>query len=446
MQFIANGLNGNYLSSILPGETVEVDSVLAAVAYGSDERTLIQNCLENRRRLDIWMRYDHTVPVSIPLLNKFLQYTSRNIFCYQVPDVLHSKVIWWKGYGAYIGSANLSDRAWFSNIEAGVFLDEGDLQSNGMVDEIEMFFESLSNLKEAFPLTSEIVSELEKMQQIRKSAHEIDKKAKSARTIDPFEGVSFFQKKLAKDKRKDAFYKEWHETLSFLRSISDLVTQYRPVWVAEDVPAAWQADQFLHAYYYNHVREGHSYPVDELYQTHKSNPSAAVKTELNWWKTLREPPTHEDVTFEQNAPFIQQVLSKDKLPNLSVDEFTKICRYTHATLDHVKKISLSTFGVAGRSMETTDRIPLFAEWLWNQRNSHNMTVKEILQDILYGGEESKIWERLYKYGREREFKLPHYGLNSLAELVGWARPDIMPPRNGRTSKALKALGYGVTVY
>ncbi len=37
------------------------------------------------------------------------------------------------------------------------------------------------------------------------------------------------------------------------------------------------------------------------------------------------------------------------------------------------------------------------------------------------------------------------GISSIAEVVGWARPEDTPPRNGRTNKALRALGYPVKV-
>ncbi|WP_371200120.1 phospholipase, partial [Ectothiorhodospira sp. PHS-1] len=37
------------------------------------------------------------------------------------------------------------------------------------------------------------------------------------------------------------------------------------------------------------------------------------------------------------------------------------------------------------------------------------------------------------------------GLSSLGEIVGWARPDEFPPRNMRTSKGLRALGYNVRI-
>ena len=127
MKLIANTLNGNYLRDILPSADEEIDGVLAAIAYGSNSTNeaedFIGNCLKHHYRLDMWMRYDHTVPVAVPLLRRLLKHERDNIFCKFVPDRFHSKVIWWKGYGAYIGSANLTDRAWNANIEAGIFYD-----------------------------------------------------------------------------------------------------------------------------------------------------------------------------------------------------------------------------------------------------------------------------------------------------------------------------------
>lgn len=58
----------------------------------------------------------------------------------------------------------------------------------------------------------------------------------------------------------------------------------------------------------------------------------------------------------------------------------------------------------------------------------------------------RIWQRLYHAGRDSEYGISRYGLNSFAEVVGWARPEVVPPRNGRTSKALRALGFSVKIY
>ena len=97
-------------------------------------------------------------------------------------------------------------------------------------------------------------------------------------------------------------------------------------------------------------------------------------------------------------------------------------------------------------MPLSERIPLFSSWLWTQNNQQGWSVTSLLNYVLYEGNNNDLWERLYLAGRTREYQLPHYGLNSLAEVVGWARPDVAPPRNGRTSKALKALGYDVKIY
>lgn len=447
MKFIGNGLNHGYLRDILPGQSVGFDSVKAAIAYGGGDSELVKNCLQYKRRLDIWMRYDHTVPVKIPLLRKLLSHVGQNIFCYQVPDILHAKVIWWQGYGAYIGSANMTDRAWYSNIEAGLFLSDDDLYLHDMHAQLENFFDGLQNLKEAFPLTKEIIDELEQIQALRKPEQELDAKAKQKRSIPVFDSLLSVDKVSAKNRKKDSFQKEWHEALSYLRDIANRVVDYRPAWVNADTPPAWQADQFLHAYYYNHVRDGHNYPFEDLYQRNRSNPAGALSTELAWWKSLKEPPSSEDVNFEVNAPFIKQALAKDKIDQLSLDDFRLLCGYTHATLEHVKKVSLGMFGITDTtSMSVEDRINFFADWLWQQKTPNGLHVKEVLKEILYSGSDAKMWERLYRFGREDGHGLPHYGLNSLAEVIGWARPEAVPPRNGRTSKALRALGYNVNIY
>ena len=53
----------------------------------------------------------------------------------------------------------------------------------------------------------------------------------------------------------DAFVTEWFATLQILRDIAGTISrdENRPRWLPSDVPMGAQADQFLHAYYYNQV-------------------------------------------------------------------------------------------------------------------------------------------------------------------------------------------------
>ena len=205
MEFVANSVNGTYFRNILPGGDVEVDGVLAAIAYGGDGQgcDLVQNCVDNGWRLDIWMRYDHTVPVAVLLLQYMLDNHQNNVSCKLVPDRLHSKVIWWKGYGAYIGSANLTDRAWNSNIEAGIFLTEEELSSNGMGLELDSFFAWLKELEEAFPLTNEIVTEMEQLQNIRTEA-KVDVLGKDLRSVPEWGGPVSVDRQAAVDRSKES--------------------------------------------------------------------------------------------------------------------------------------------------------------------------------------------------------------------------------------------------
>ena len=448
MEFVANALNKKFLKYLLPPSGSEIDGVMAAIAYGSnfpnEKEDFIADCVNNRYRLDLWVRYDHTVPVAPSLLRRILKHHKDNIFCKLIPDCLHSKVIWWKGYGAYIGSANLTDKAWNSNIEAGLFLTEDDLHSNGILDELEKFFESLKNISESFPLTDEVIKELEL---IAASRLGIEDKGKNLRTTPIWQGPLFEAKEKGDAKRKEAFRKEWLKTLTELRSIGDLLSKNRPIWVNEHIPVNWQVDQFLHAVYYNKIGDGRAKPYEDFYNKNKGNPNTAILEMIEWWKATANAPSHEDKTFYESAPLIHDHLSKDKILKLNELEFAEVCLSTHATKDHIVKMKLSTFEVSdAQSLPTEERVALYAPWLLKKRNKKGWNVLQLLNYVLYEGKEEDLWERLYKASKDEDYYLPHYGLNSIAELVGWARPELFPPRNGRTSKALRALGYDVNVY
>jgi len=448
MKFVANTINNTHLSYLLPSNEDEVDCVLASIAYGdnfpNEKDDFIAQCVANRYRLDIWMRYDHTVPVAIPLLRRLLSHHKNNIFCKLIPDVLHSKVIWWKGYGAYIGSANLTDRAWNTNIEAGLFLTEADLQRDGMYIELENYFDQLREIDEAFLLDEDLIKEMEEIEKARKDAYGL---GKNLRKRPKFKGLAFVDKTKAINRRRENFRKEWQSTLAHLRKIAEALSNYRPKWVTEDTPINWQVDQFLHAYYYNQVGDGNAKPFEDYYKRNFSDPQAALKEAMTWWKSTVSAPSHEDETFEENAPTLRRLLSKENILNLTESELADVCSKTHASRDHVIKMELTTLGRPDlKNLGRSQRIPLYAKWLMKQRNARNESVLDVLNYVLYGGKDEDVWLRLFTAARDPQYTLPHYGLNSMAELVGWARPEIAPPRNGRTSKALRALGYDVKIY
>ena len=449
MELIANGINKRYLSSYLPKIEDEVDGVLAAIAYGDDTDTLLKNCIDNKYRLDIWMRYDHTVPVQPRLLTQLLKNIKNNIFCQLIPDVLHAKIIWWQGYGAYIGSANLSNRAWWTNIETGMFFTEEDLVSNNMVVQLESYFDELKELEASIPLSQGIIDEQVTLLKDRKKAgfDQFDDKTRKGRKVPEFNGVSDYTKTNTVDKRKENFRKEWQSAISKINNIASQINDFRPDWVSEDIPAYWQVDQFLHAYYYNEVKQKNgTYPYEEFHSMHEKDPNAALMNALSWWKKRPTAPSHEDDTFYSTAPKLRKLLAKGRILNLSVDEVEEICWCTHATKDHVIKMSTATLGRPEvKTLSRDERVPLYARWLMNQRNKKGQDIRQILFNILYVGKPNNIWERIYAASKTDELWIPHYGINSIAEVVGWAQPETTPPRNGRTNKSLRALGFPVKI-
>ncbi|HET6806376.1 MAG TPA: phospholipase D-like domain-containing protein [Frateuria sp.] len=448
MQFFANGLTGTYLRNVLPGSDVQVEWVKAAIAYGDDEHSLLEDCLRNRRRLDIWMRYDHTVPVAPSLLRRLLRSADRNVFCRLVPDVLHSKVIWWRGYGVYVGSANLTDRAWVSNIEFGVFLTESQLEATGALGEIEHFFEELTACDATFDLSEAIIAEQEAILKARDAlVDEMEKQLIRKRSVPRWGGPTFLSdKKAAVDRQKEAFIKEWREGAAILQDIALRAPKYKPAWLNSDVPPAWQADQFLHAYYYNRVVEGTSHPYEDSHRRNFANPASATEEALVWWSQLPSPPSEEDVNCHERAPLIKELLAPSRIGSLDLGDFSALFESNHSSRDHYRRMTAEQLRVDADSLPARQRSEAFAKLMWGQRNRRGQSVAELIAFVLDGGSAADMPSRLFDASRSADLQFPHLGRNQLAELAGWARPEKYSPRNGRTSKALRALGHSVRVY
>src|SRR5205814_5464528 len=92
------------------------------------------------------------------------------------------------------------------------------------------------------------------------------------------------------------------------------------------------------------------------------------------------------------------------------------------------------------------RTRYFAEWLYSQKSSDGSGPCDVIHFVLYGGPKKETPDRLFAACFEEDKKISHMGISTLGEMAGWALPDDFPPRNGRTSKALKALGYDVTIH
>lgn len=449
MDLLLNGINGGYLRNIILNATEHTERVDAAVAYASESDLLFDWCWDNKIPLHFWGRFDEQVPVTIPVLDKFLSRRSGRYVCKLVRR-FHPKVIWWRGYGAYIGSANLTQSAWWNNVEAGVFLTEAELAEGGHDLELDQMFAEID--KHAAPLTQELFDLLSARSTEltrRKAAEKADDDAMLATDLVPdWEGLARTSSKSAGDRRRQAFLDEWNRTLQIIRDIASKISAEgnRPSWVGAMAPLGAQADQFLHAHYYQNTFDGRRADFESHFARNRLDPDAAVEKAIRWWRTLPSS-SDENRMLNKTAPFLQKAFSERILGRLTEDQFVKVLGRVHATRDYARRAPNRFIGLkGGKAYDIPEKVDALARHIFRAPGRGGVSVTETLAFVLYGGRPEEVPHRLWEALTDPKRKVELLGVSALGEIVGWALPDRYPPRNGRTSKALRSFGYDVAVH
>jgi hypothetical protein len=445
MQLILGGINGHYLRNITENNANQTEEVLAAVAYASDASLLFDWCWKNSIPIKFYGRLDDGVAVSVPILSDFLNKRSPNFVCRLVQHH-HAKVIWWRGVGVYIGSANLSGPAWYRNIEAGCFFPDEEINDEMAGDLLELFSTLESN---ATPLTDEVLEEMKKRVRVLAATLPDAKDFWASPSFRRWPGLVQTAPKTARDRKRQAFLEEWHATLQDLRDIATRVSrpENRPIWVSSTAPTGAQADQFLHAHYYQRTFDGRKANYAAFYESNKGRRQQALIEALNWWRALPEAPWTEDQMLNVTSPFLRSALAEANLNSMTEQQFYDICMGVHAIKDYGRRVRNKSVGLPdGTQYTIPEKVAALSRRIWNDRSAGGVRVNELFKHILYGGSPEQLPERLWQAVSEPNWKIDGLGISALGELVGWASPDRFPPRNGRTSKALRSLGYDVAVH
>jgi hypothetical protein len=450
MRLILNGVNGRYLIEILENAVADTELVEAAVAYASTEALLFNWCWTNKIPLRFWGRFDFTLPVAPNVLRTFVDRRSPNFTC-KLLTHFHPKVIWWHGVGVYIGSANLTDSAWYNNIEAGCFFDEAEIVASAMDVELEGFFRRID--ENASPLNEELCTAIEdrakEIQRLADQDRDQRRRFMSNPTVRQWNGLVRSAPKAALDRQKETFLKEWFETLQTLRDIGKRISEdeNRPKWLTADVPSGAQADQFLHAHYYNRVigedRRSH---FAELFEQNRRDPERALREAIAWWRSLRAPPSSEDRMLFEWAPYLRELLSAERLLELGGEEFEAVCQRVWSIQDHARRVANSTLDLPEGHYDMKTKTKALAKFLMSRRSQNGSNVLEVIHHVLYGGNETNLPDRLWEAIKNDRWRIEHLGISALGELTGWALPERFPPRNNRTSKSLRSLGFPVVVH
>lgn len=463
MRAILGKLNGEWLTDLAKGAAPFCATVDAAVAYVCAPNPLVDACKEHGMRLTLYGLLDADVAVHPKVLKELLSWGPTRAEARLVKGNFHAKVIWWRGYGAYVGSANLTEKAWYNNVEAGIFFSETELTETGMGAELELMFDYLHN--NSISVTDEIVGNLSTLAGERRKIDALQRDLR--KDFDQLFGhlqehkglVTVAPKGQRENRAEKRFVTEWMETLQLMRGLRRDFTNLnlRPPWVDANAHPALHFDQFLHAYYYDFVRGDGAVDEDEdataldKVQAHfiknRGNTATALTQAARWWASLPNDCHGEEVFIRDVAPRMQKLLSREALHSMGVGEFTEAIRNVNAFRMHARQIPKSEFGLPSDHHENIEEcVNRLCEWLWRQRSKSGKTVRDVLEFVLWGSAPVDMERRLWLGVWGDDYRLPHFGQSSLGEAVGWARPDDYPPRNNRTNKALRALGHDVKLF
>lgn len=319
-------------------------------------------------------------------------------------------------------------------------------------EELRAFFRAID--EHASPLTEELFAQLERRaQEIKpttlKNRRDLEKLLKVP-SVKKWDGLVHRTRSLATEERKTHFLEEWHQTLQQLRDIGTRISDdaNRPRWIPAIVPAGAQADQFLHAHYYSHVIRERRSEYESDFIKNRENPEAALSAAIKWWSELENPPHEEERTLTEWTPFLQAMLSKDRILTLSENEFEEVCKRVWSIQDHGRRVRNTTLGLPdGRRYTMEEKTHALAKYLYARTAATGASILETLFYVIHDGSDEDLPIRLWNAtSSEGKYRIDHLGKSALGELVGWAKPNTFPPRNNRTSKSLRSLGFQVDIY
>jgi hypothetical protein len=185
----------------------------------------------------------------------------------------------------------------------------------------------------------------------------------------------------------------------------------------------------------------------EQYEKNKGNPERALLGAIAWWRDLPSPPSKEDRMLYDWAPVLRRELSESRILALAEKEFEGVCERVWSIQDHGRRVSNDTLNLPdGPRHSMPVKTKALAHYLFHRHAPNGATVLQTLHHVLYGGGLDEVPLRLWEATGDGLWRIEHLGVSALGEIVGWALPDQFPPRNNRTSKSLRSLGFHVSAF
>lgn len=460
MKLIANEVNNNYFLELV-SYVERAACIDIAVAYITDKE-IFELAQRHNKPLNIWCRIDEDVnEKTLSLLHNIMFY--EKAYVRATYDFLHSKVIWFHGVGCYVGSANITTKAFYKNIELGVFFEE-DVDGPEIFDELKTFFENLSVYTS--PLTKHDIKRIQQNFADRDNDDDVKRLSKELadakrKYIDIWDKLKETIFKGQKQPLREQSGKTLHQkrVIEEWKSCHILLTNYmhiykneyqRPKWVNADLPYFAEMDRMF-CWYYEGIK-GNDRALEAVIKHHeknKDNPELHTRALFKEWSSSPDVPDDFLLeSFNERVPIVKRYLAKDKITYLTNDELAEVVYYCYALMDHIDQFkSLESLGlIRGDSdlrVPREEKARQYVERYLQGANGHGKTFLEILSYFIWNNSWAP-WEKIWECtDKNSKWKYPGIDKSTLGELIGLARPDEYPVRNNRVSRALYALGFDV---
>ena len=436
-----------------------VKKISASVAFTQND-LLVKTCDQKKISLEWWGLFNSDISSKIEIVKESLK--SPYVKFYPFKNLFHSKLIHFHGYGVYIGSHNLTYNAMYNNVETGVFIPEEKLTEEQKT-EIEKYFSFLRD--NSVQATAEDVERIEKY--LENAKLEIEKQNSIQQNLkNLFEeyfghlfllkpGVQSWEDNADDDKIrwKLSFSQEWRETQKYLTLIHERLAEIEePDWIDKDAEPSIITDQILH-FYYDSLTSGNNSEnlknielINNEYEKNRTNIDAAVSNLLQQWQTLKNPLKEQDMYINVWGKKNKEILRNLKERDLTRDELITVFTQNHAAKNHARQMSNAVFGLPKDfKADMNQRVEYYVDWLLKQKTEENLTIHDTMRYLLFD-DSTPLEERVFNTVYSPKYRIDHFGRSIVGELLGWARPEITHIRNNRVNKALRALGFDVTLF
>jgi len=458
MRIVANSLNGVWTREIVGWcDRGELEGIELAVAYTSRVNDLLHLSSKRKVPLNLYTLANGDGFPDLDVAKEIVRSSNSGWRLFLIKKFYHPKIMWFRGVGAYIGSANMSDSAWSRNQECGIWMNNDELDRENWSEQLSAIIMTIRNAcKEA---TLEDIASLEAIKSRRSelNKHEfefrqfVDKKLLGIPGDSPLTDVT--TKKIGGGAARQAFLDEWELSLTTLRKLAKRFEEEKsrwPAWVDRSAEPSIVQDQATEAWWHHEFRQtGESARLmEEAHSRNRTRIPQAERDLINYWESFTPDDIDRWKRFVNDSPsYLRQHLTMGILADLDQRQLEEILLRCHAAIAHSRQMKNADYGLAPDAhTDLPDRVRMFADYLWRARTESGRTIVDVLRYVLWGDksggpEDQNPAARIWAAINEGEWKLPHLGAHILGELIGYARPNEYPPRNNRVSKTLYALGH-----